>query len=198
MRRLQLAGWTAAALLSAGCTGLESTETAIYMVSAQPPAFDTCLPEENQLLVMLGDGTTIGPFSGFFLEQSSYDNDLQFAIRLGVDRVWVQVYGNAQGLMAGQDVTLTTPAEEPGNVLIGLQIDPSLAGPDADLLAGSYGIPAEEAWETVDGSVSFDSTPGWDSGTFWAVLQHEEQRQRGNIITAGLRGCFDTAGEIPP
>ena len=160
---------------------------------ATPPDFAGCDPTQNQFLVMLGDGSTIGPFSGFQAAPASFANvNNQWQLRMG-DSTFAQLQGNREGYTAGSAVTLQGPAATPGNAVVNVAISlDDLDGADA-AMGGGYGLPTLNADSRVGGEITFSVLPEPDAtatGTFSATLQHNQQLRLGNTVLLGITGCF--------
>jgi len=172
----------------------DSTDPPADYDAATVPDFADCDASQNQFKVMLGDGTVIGPFSGFSPAPSSFaNNNGQWQLRMGSGASFTQVQGNRDGYALNAAITMQGPAMNPGNVLANVLIDAGDLGGAPAATGGGYGIPTVNADARVLGTVTFSVLPEPDAtatGTFEAILQNQQQLNLGNTVLLGLSGCF--------
>ena len=166
-------------------------DDAIDYPDAVVPDFPGCTG--NQFLLMLGDGTEIGPFDGFNADKSFANNFPQFSIRLGpTGSAWVALNGNYDGMDPG-NIPFEGPSSQAGNVVLQASVDPSAIGGAPDDLAGNFGEPPNNLHPTVGGSVTFTVVPGpgvTSTGTFEGVVQ-KIVSFTDQVVLLGVSGCFD-------
>ena len=159
-------------------------------VAATVPDFAGCAG--NQFMLMLGDGTEIGPFDGHVAEASFANNFPQFTIRTGPTTSWTQLNGNYTGMQAGAAIPFQGPSSTAGNVVLQALLDASAIGASPVDLAGTYGEPPNNLHPDVGGSVTFDAVPGPNletSGTYEGIIQKIVSLTDQQILL-GVRGCF--------
>ena len=177
--------------------GADDDDAAIDYIDATAPAFGDCAG--NQVKLMLGDGTEIGPFDGFFPRPESFANNFpQFSIRIGVDDAWVALNGNYDGMSPGT-IPFETPSSTPGNVVLQAALmEASLPGGAPVDLAGNYGFVTNNLHPDVGGSVTFDgAVPGPNvavNGTFQGIIQKVVSFSD-QVVLLGVSGCFDATLE---
>jgi len=165
--------------------------------SATIPDFGDCDASQNQFKIMLGDGTEIGPFSGFSPAPTSFANNSgNWTLRMGSASTFNQLQGNRTGYATGSAITMQGPPGDAGNVVSNVLIGAGDIGASPGVLGGGYGLPLANADGRVGGEVTFSVLPEPDAtatGTFSAVLQHQQQLTAGNVVLLGIRGCFEAA-----
>ncbi len=162
--------------------------------AATVPDFADCDAAQNQFKLMLGDGSVIGPFSGFSPAPASFaNNNNQWTLRMGAGATFNQIQGNRDGYVVGTAIPLQGPSANPGNVLTNVLVDAGDLGGAPAATAGGYGLPNINADARVGGSVTFTTLPepgATTAGTFEGVLQNNQQLSMGNTVLLGIRGCF--------
>ena len=150
----------------------------------------------NRFKVVLGDGSAIGPFEGFFPSPTSFANNFpQFTIRTGEDAAWTALNGNYNSLTQNTDITFTSPPSVEGNVVLQASIASSTIGTAPADLAGNYGMPTTNLHASVGGSVHFTSLPAPNAqatGTYSGIIQKIVSLSTQQVLL-GVRGCFDAA-----
>ena len=173
----------------------DSTDPPMDYDAATVPDFGDCDASQNQFKLMLGDGTVIGPFSGFQPAPTSFaNNNNQWTLRMGSGATFNQLQGNRDGYTTGAPITMQGPAMNPGNVLSNVLLDAGDLGGSPAALTGGYGIPNVNADARVEGTVTFTTLPepgATTAGTFEAVLQNQQQASLGNTVLLGINGCFE-------
>ena len=172
----------------------DSTDPPMDYDAATVPDFADCDASQNQFKAMLGDGTVIGPFSGFSPAPASFaNNNGQWQLRMGAGASFNQLVGNREGYVANTPIAMQGPAATPGNVLTNILVDAGDLGGGAAPTAGGYGLPTINADARVQGTVTFTTLPepgATAAGTFEAVLQNQQQLNMGNTVLLGISGCF--------
>ena len=162
--------------------------------AATVPDFADCDAGMNQFKIMLGDGSVIGPFSGFSPAPASFaNNNNQWTLRMGLGATFNQIQGNRDGYAVGTVIPLQGPSANPGNVLTNVLVDASDLGAAPAATGGGFGIPTVGADARVGGSITFTTLPepgATTAGTFEAVLQSNQQLSMGNTVLLGISGCF--------
>ena len=161
--------------------------------AATVPAFGDCDPAQNQFKLMLGDGSEVGPFSGFDSGASFANNNGNWTLRMGSGATFNQLQGQRTGYVLATAIPMQGPAGNEGNVVSNVLIDLADLGGSAAAMGGGYGLPNLNADDRVMGEVTFSVLPepsATATGTFSAVLQHNQQLGAGNVVLLGIRGCF--------
>ncbi len=161
---------------------------------ATAPEFSDCNASQNQFKLMLGDGSVIGPFSGFSPAPASFANNSgNWTLRMGEGATFNQLQGNRTGYTSSTAIPMQGPAGTEGNVVSNVLVDLGDIGASPTPIGGGYGLPNVNADKRVGGEVTFNVLPEPDataSGTFSAILQHNQQLAAGNVVLLGIRGCF--------
>jgi hypothetical protein len=148
----------------------------------------------NRFKLVLGDGTEIGPFEGFFDSPTSFANNFpQFTIRTGEDAAWTALNGNYNSLTQNTDVTFASPPSVEGNIVLQAALTASAIGAAPADLAGNYGMPSTNLHASVGGSVQFSSLPAPNvqaTGSYSGVIQKIVSLSNQQVLL-GVRGCFD-------
>jgi hypothetical protein len=173
----------------------DDDDVALDYLDATVPDFDGC--SGNQVMFTLGDGSEIGPFTGFFPLPASFANSgdfTQFTIRMGTDSSWAQLSGNYSGLAPDSDVMMQSPASTPGNVVLQASLSEDVLPNDApEDLSGNYGFVNTNRGAEVGGTVRFDGVvPGPDvaiSGTYSGIIQKVVSLSE-QVVLLGISGCF--------
>jgi hypothetical protein len=150
----------------------------------------------NRFKLVLGDGSAIGPFEGFFDSPTSFANNFpQFTIRTGEDASWTALSGNYSEMTTGTDIAFASPPSVPGNVVLQASVQATVIGGAPAELAGNYGLPASNLHGAVGGAVHFTSLPAPNAqatGTYSGIIQKIVSLSTQQVLL-GLRGCFDAA-----
>ncbi len=175
----------------------DSTDPPADYDAATVPDFADCDATQNQFKLMLGDGSVIGPFTGFSPAPASFaNNNNQWQLRMGLGSTFNQLQGNRDGYATGVAITLQGPSANPGNVVTNVLVDAGDLGGAPAATGGGFGLPAVNADARVGGSVTFTTLPEPGStaaGTFEGILQNNQQLSMGNTVLLGISGCFSAA-----
>jgi hypothetical protein len=171
--------------------GADDDDAAVDYVDAVVPTFDDCTG--TQFKMMLGDGTELGPFDGFFPAPTSFANNFpQFTIRSGVDTAWTALNGNYEGMATGGVIPFEGPSSQAGNVVLQAMVDATAIGAAPADLAGNFGEPANNLHPDVGGQVVFSALPapnavttGEYEGIIQKIVSFSDQQ-----VLLGVKGCF--------
>lgn len=159
---------------------------------AYVPDYSDC--SGNRFKLVLGDGTELGPFDGFFDSPTSFANNFpQFTIRTGEDAAWTALNGNYNTLEQDTDIAFTSPPSVEGNVVLQASLTSSAIGTAPADLAGNYGTPASNLHASVGGLVQFSGLPAPNAqttGSYSGIIQKIVGLSNQQILL-GVRGCFD-------
>jgi hypothetical protein len=161
-------------------------------IDAYVPDYADC--SGNRFKLVLGDGTELGPFEGFFDSPKSFANNFpQFTIRTGEDAAWTALNGNYNSLAQDTDIALASPPSVEGNVVLQASLASSSIGTAPADLAGNYGMPASNLHASVGGFVQFSSLPAPNvqtTGSYSGIIQKIVSLSSQQVLL-GVRGCFD-------
>jgi len=159
--------------------------------AATIPDFPDCTG--NQIKLILGDGTEVGPVNGLDLAASYANHTGAFKIQVGTGMLWMAISGNQGGMVAGSPITFQPPHETPGNAVLQGYIGAGEIGTSDPAMAVGYGMVAAGLDARVGGVVTFDTVPEagqQTSGTFSGVLQGYIGQFTPRVILLGVAGCF--------
>lgn len=161
-------------------------------LDATIPDFTDC--SGNQFKIVLGDGTELGPFEGFFPAPTSFANNFpQFTIRTGTEDAWTALNGNYSGMGADAEIPFESPPSVEGNVVLQALLSAATVGTGPEDLVGTYGMPSTNLNEAVGGSVTFSSVPAPNAqatGSYSGIIQKIVSLSSQQVLL-GVRGCFD-------
>ncbi len=160
------------------------------------PEFSDCTG--NQVKFVLGDGTELGPVSGFDATASYANHTGVFKIQVGSPTLWAGILGHQGEMQAGSPVIFQAPAELPGNAVLQGFVSVSDIGTSDPGMAVGYGMAASGLDERVGGEVTFDVVPApgqQTSGSFSGIGQWWVGPLTPRVILLGVAGCFSATLE---